>query len=295
MRHQLAPLHGVYAPIVTPFDDATGAIDFATYARVIESLLASGISGLVVAGTTGEGYALSPDERMQLLAFTRDVCGTHIPLLAGVGGMATTAAIEHARMAQDATFDGLMIAAPAYCLPTQIELADHIRAILNACPMPAVLYDYPQRTGVSFEMESLDHLAQDPRIIGIKEASGDFERVALIQTRFGDSLPVVCGADADVPVFLERGVTCWIGGIANLLPTAHVAIMNGDAAAYAAVRPTLALIESGQYIAHIKAGMGMRNCDVGAPRAPLDPLDETARRALAHELDAAGAWAPNLI
>ena len=294
MHDRLAQLHGVYAPIVTPFDSHSGAIDFDRLSVVIEALLDAGISGLVVAGTTGEGYALSHEERGELLRFSRDVCASRVPLLAGVGGMATDVAVEQALMARDVGIDGLMIAAPAYCLPTQAELGDHIRAVLDASDVPAVLYDYPQRTGVSFEAECLDQLAGDPRIIGIKEASGDFTRIAMIQEHYGDSLPVICGADADVPLFLEHGVTCWIGGIANLLPHAHVAIMNGDTDAYTAVQPVLSLIESGHYIAHIKAGMAFRNCAVGDTRAPLHPLDESANRELARHLDAAGVWAPNL-
>ena len=110
------------------------------------------------------------------------------------------------------------------------------------------------------------------------------------------TIEVVCGADAAAPTFLDAGVRCWIGGIANLLPAAHVGVLDPDkrAMVHAAVLPVLEFIESGRYISKVKAGMGLRGLTLGTPRAPLAALDVEAANELQDLLDAAGAWAPAL-
>ena len=288
-------LTGVYVPLVTPFDES-GRIDQAQLGAAVEAMVAAGVHGIVACGTTGEGYALSLEERRAVTARIKEVVAGTVPILGGVGGMSTDQALDHALLAKALELDGLMVAAPAYCLPTPTELATHVSAVVNAANLPTVLYDYPQRTGVSFDIETLDALAPMELIIGIKEASGDLDRVDEISSRYGDSIDIVCGADAAAPVFFDAGVRCWIGGIANLLPTAHLAMLDPTtrSEAYAAIVPILEFIESGRYNAKIKAGMAMLGLDVGIPRAPLAAVDAATSAELAELLDAAGTWAPAL-
>lgn len=288
-------LTGVYVPLVTPFDES-GRIDQAQLGAAVEAILSAGVHGIVACGTTGEGYALSLEERRAVTTRIKEVAAGAVPILGGVGGMSTDQALDHALLAKALELDGLMVAAPAYCLPTPSELATHVSAVVNAAKLPTVLYDYPQRTGVSFDMETLDALAPMELIIGIKEASGDLDRVAEISSRYGDSIDIVCGADAAAPVFFDAGVRCWIGGIANLLPTAHIAMLDPTtrSEAYAAIVSILEYIESSNYNAKIKAGMAMRGLDVGIPRAPLAAVDAATSAELAELLDAAGTWAPAL-
>jgi len=288
-------LTGVYVPLVTPFDES-GRIDQAQLGAAVEAMVAAGVHGIVACGTTGEGYALSLEERRAVTARIKEVVAGTVPILGGVGGMSTDQALDHALLAKALELDGLMVAAPAYCLPTPTELATHVSAVVNAANLPTVLYDYPQRTGVSFDIETLDALAPMELIIGIKEASGDLDRVAEISSRYGDSIDIVCGADAAAPVFFDAGVRCWIGGIANLLPTAHLAMLDPTtrSEAYGAIVPILEFIESGRYNAKIKAGMAMLGLDVGIPRAPLAAVDAATSAELAELLDAAGTWAPAL-
>lgn len=288
-------LTGVYVPLVTPFDES-GRIDQAQLGAAVEAMVAAGVHGIVACGTTGEGYALSLEERRAVTARIKEVVAGTVPILGGVGGMSTDQALDHALLAKALELDGLMVAAPAYCLPTPTELATHVSAVVNAANLPTVLYDYPQRTGVSFNIDTLDALAPMELIIGIKEASGDLDRVAEISSRYGDSIDIVCGADAAAPVFFDAGVRCWIGGIANLLPTAHLAMLDPTtrSEAYAAIVPILEFIESGRYNAKIKAGMAMLGLDVGIPRAPLAAVDAATSAELAELLDAAGTWAPAL-
>lgn len=288
-------LTGVYVPVITPFDES-GRIDSARLDAVIGSLLAAGINGIVACGTTGEAYALSLEERRAVTARIKEIVNGSVPILGGVGGMSTDQALDHALLAKALDLDGLMVAAPAYCLPTDDELATHVSTVVKAAGLPTVLYDYPQRTGVSFSTVVLDRLADDPLVIGIKEASGDLDRIPLIQQRYAGAIDVVCGADAHAPRFFGAGVRCWIGGIANLLPAAHVAMLDPAQRedVHAAILPVLEFIESGRYISKIKAGMAMRGLKVGIPRAPLAALDTDSALALEAMLDEAGVWAPPL-
>jgi 4-hydroxy-tetrahydrodipicolinate synthase len=288
-------LTGVYVPVITPFDES-GRVDTVRLEAVIGSLIDSGVHGIVACGTTGEAYALSLEERRAVTARIKEIVNGSVAILGGVGGMATDQALDHALLAKALELDGLMVAAPAYCLPTDAELATHVNTVATAAGLPTVLYDYPQRTGVSFSTDVLDHLADNPLVIGIKEASGDLTRIPMLIERYAGTIDVVCGADADAPTFLDAGVRCWIGGIANLLPAAHVAMLDPAQRddVHAAILPVLEFIESGRYISKIKAGMGMRGLTVGVPRAPIAALDADSAQALESALDAAGSWAPSL-
>lgn len=280
---------GIYVPLVTPFD-STGNVDVAVLRACIASMLEAGVQGVVAAGTTGEGYALSFDERRQVLNLIVSEISGAVPVLAGVGGMSTHEALDQASLAKRAGATGLMLAAPAYCLPTDSELAGHVRTVVSALDLPTVLYDYPARTGVSFSHAVLDSIASLPRVVGIKEASGDLTRLDWLRADFADELAIVCGADVDSVAFLDSGVTCWIGGIANVLPAAHVAMLDPEQrpSVYERIRPVLSFIESGNYNAKVKAGMQHLGLNVGGTRAPLTPISDSERQELAQLLDTAG-------
>lgn len=288
-------LSGVYVPIVTPFDEQ-GRINVFEMRTLIEFMLDSGVSGFVAAGTTGEGYALSFDERRLVLITIVDQVAGAVPVLAGVGGMSTHEAMDQAILAKRSGVTGLMLAAPSYCLPTESELVAHVTHVVKAVELPTVLYDYPARTGVSFTRTVLDSLARNELVIGIKEASGDLSRIEWLSSDFANNLAIVCGADLDSPAFFDVGVKCWIGGIANLLPAAHVAMLDAHqrTEVFAAISPILGFIESGNYNAKIKAGMNSLGARVGVPRAPIGSFasNESGMAELTSLLTYAGKWAP---
>ena len=289
-------LEGIYVPLVTPCDEA-GQVNVDELRRLIGFMLESGVAGFVAAGTTGEGYALNRDERLLVLTTIVDRVADAVPVLAGVGGMSTREAIDQAIMAKRAGVRGLMLAAPSYCLPTESELAAHVTDVVKVVELPTVLYDYPARTGVSFTHRVLDAVAGNDLVIGIKEASGDLNRIHWLTADFGEQLTIVCGADLDSPVFFDAGVKCWIGGIANLLPAAHVAMLDATqrVEVLSVIAPILSFIESGNYNAKIKAGMNSLGAHVGAPRAPIGSFEShvTGMAELRSLLQNAGKWAPN--
>lgn len=286
---------GVLVPLVTPTRD-DGSVAPEVLPQLVEFVLAAGVSGLVVAGTTGEGYALDAPERALVLREVRSIAAGRVPVLVGVGGTATREAAAQASAAAEGGADGLMVAAPAYCLPTGGELGRHVLQVLQAAPLPTVLYDYPARTGVPFGVEALDVLAPHPLVVGIKEASGDLTRIAVLQQRYGDSLPVVCGSDTLALHYFEAGSDSWIAGFANALPAEHVelltAVLRGDTPAARRVEqrlaPILADVERDHYIARTRCALIARGLPVGPPRAPLEPLGPTDAEAMRGHLSVLG-------
>lgn len=286
---------GVLVPLVTPFH-ADGSLALTVLPSLVEFLLDAGITGFVVAGTTGEGYALDLDERRAVLRSVMDIVRGRVPVLAGVGGTSTREAIVQAHAAAEAGVQGLMVAAPAYCLPTGAELGAHVQRVLAAVPLPTVLYDYPARTGVPFDVDALDVIAGNPLVVGIKEASGDLSRIPLLQARYGDDLPLVSGSDTLAMHYFVAGSDCWIAGYANALPAEHVemlaAAQRGDITAGWAVQervtPILADVESGHYIARTKWSLIARGIPVGPPREPLHALGTDDAAAMKAHLAALG-------
>ncbi len=282
---------GVLVPLVTPFHD-DGSLGLDSIPALVEFVLAGGVTGLVAAGTTGEGYALDLGERRAVLEAILAASAGRVPVLLGVGGTATREALAHARLAADAGADGLMVAAPAYVLPTPEELGRHVRAVLDEAALPTVLYDYPGRTGVPFTEKALDHVAGDPLVVGIKEASGDLTRVRRLRRRYGSDLPIVCGADAIAMRYFELGVDAWIGGAANALPAEHVALLDaalaGDTATAWAWQkqliPMLRSVERAHYVAKVRYALALRGLPVGPPRPPLAAVDESEAHEVATRL-----------
>jgi gamma-glutamyl-gamma-aminobutyraldehyde dehydrogenase len=282
---------GVVVPLVTPFDEG-GGLDLASVPALVEFVLAGGVSGVVVAGTTGEGYALDLAERRDLVLAVQAAVAGRVPVLVGVGGTATREALAQARLAAACSADGLMVAAPAYVLPTPEELGRHVREVLDAAGLPAVLYDYPDRTGVAFSEKALDAVAGDPLVVGIKEASGDLTRVGRLRRRYGDALPIVCGSDTLAMRYFEKGVDSWIAGIANALPAEHVALLRaalaGDTAQAWAwqkqLMPMARTCERVHYTPKVRHALALRGIPVGPPRPPLSAVTESEGQEVATRL-----------
>lgn len=287
---------GLIVPIITQFDK-DGQIDAKAIAHFTEVLIANGVNGIVACGTTGEAYAMSLEERELVISTVLKQAAGRVQVLSGVGGMATNQALEQAKLAKKLNCDGLMLASPAYSVPTEDEIITHMLAVVNSAELPTVLYDYPARIGVSITKTVLDGLADSPFIIGIKEASGDLSRIDMLQKNFAGRIEPVCGADVDSVAFFAAGATSWIGGIGNALPKAHLGIMDPSTReqAHAAVKPLLENIESGRYIAKTKAVMGILGVPSEFLRGPLKPLTDSETNELRDLVEKAGDWAPSLV
>ncbi|NQV45286.1 MAG: dihydrodipicolinate synthase family protein [Rhodospirillales bacterium] len=267
---------GVHTPIVTPFD-ADGGIDYGVLEQLIGFQIDNGVVGILPGGSTGEFYALTPDERHALNRFVMECTGDRAFLMAGTNATTTADVIAYSRDAQDMGYSAVMLAPPYYSLPEQDDLLRHFLSVLDAIDIPLVLYNFPGRAGVEIGYDVLDGLADHPQVAAIKESSGDITRLHSILERYQGRIQLICGADDQAYEYFAWGVKSWICGAANPAPAENVAVLNaavsGDLAAAKAAMETLmplvVSLEGGKYIQKAKYGMELAGVPCGPTRAPL--------------------------
>jgi 4-hydroxy-tetrahydrodipicolinate synthase len=278
-------LNGVYAPIVTPFDSQEN-INYPVLKQLIDYLLQNGVVGLVPGGTTGEVYAFSETERLELFKFVKEYVGTRATLIAGTNSGATRDVLRYSEAAAKMGYDALMVAVPPYSRPNQRELLAHYRAVAEAVDLPIVLYNFPWRAGTEVGYEVLDGLMEYPHVIGIKEASGEMARIFEMRLRYGERYQMICGSDDQALDYFLWGTQSWIGGAASCAPRQHAAVLAaaqaGDFIKARALMdkllPMLRNMEGGGYTQKVKVGCELLGIPVGNPRRPLLPLLAEDRR-----------------
>lgn len=180
-----APIFGtVSVAMVTPFH-ADGSIDYDSAHKVASKLVADGCDCVLVSGTTGESPTTHREEKEKLIRVVRDAIGPDIFLLAGAGSNDTVHAVSMAKSAQAQGADGLLVVSPYYNRPSQEGLYQHVKAVHDVTDLPIMLYDIPGRTGLAFGDETLDRLAELPRIKGVKDATGNVEAGLVRMRRTG--------------------------------------------------------------------------------------------------------------
>lgn len=281
-------LKGILPALVTPFD-AKGDTDFSTLEKLLEFQLSRGVHGFVPLGSTGEYYAMSEAERTDVLRCVKEVVGDRALLIAGTNSGSTRSVIQNTEAAKKLGYDTVLLAPPYYALPSQEELIAHYQAILDAVDVEIVLYNYPPRVGVEVGFETLDALADNPRVIGIKESSGNLLRAIEINKRYGDKYQLSCGSDDQALDFFMWGATSWICGPANFLVDPVVSFYDkftaGDIAGAQNIMrrmfPVMANLEAGKFVQKVKYGCELAGFAVGETRRPLLPLGEDEKRAFA--------------
>ena len=281
-------LEGIYTPLITPFHD-DGSIDFDALAALVERLIGAGVHGLVSGGSTGESYAETVDERLEIARFTVDRVKGRLPVFVGTGAMRTPDSVALAEGAKAMEADGLLLGTPPYSVPTENENALNALAIDRAADLPIILYNYPGRMGVEMGREFLDRVAQSPNVIGIKESSGDINRLHLLATDY-PQIQVSCGMDDQALEFFAWGARSWICAGSNFLPDAHVllyetCVLQGDFAKgrriMSAMMPLMRVLEQGgKFIQCVKHGVETMGLKAGPMRPPLIGLHENEKREL---------------
>ena len=215
--------------------------------RLIEHCIAGGVAGLVIAGTTGEGYALRADERLKLFAAAHRQVGGRVSLIAGCNAGSTREVIELVLCAKEFGYHAILLSAPHTSLPSPRELAAHFEMVAQEVCLPIILYNFPARAGVEMTLEVLERLRDIPEIVAIKEASGDFSRFLMMRRVLGDDIAVCCGSDDQAYDYFIWGGQSWIAGTANVLPREHVevlaAVRRGDLEGGRALHAVLASMD----------------------------------------------------
>ena len=266
---------GIWTPLVTPFS-ADGQVDAAALQPLIDALIEQGVSGLIVGGTTGEYYALSNAERRALLQGVAEMARGRVTLMAGINATSTDESIGLGLHARGLGYQSILVAAPYYCQPTQDELLAHTLAIDDAINLPAMLYNFPARTGTAMGFEYLEALRARPNFQSIKESTGSIERMHHLVSAHADHLQVACGMDDQVLEFFAWGARSWVGGASNFCARQHVAlyktcVVDGDLVAGRALAarflPLLNLLEQGgKFCQYVKYGCELSGLPVGVTR-----------------------------
>jgi 4-hydroxy-tetrahydrodipicolinate synthase len=290
-------LQGVLPALVTPFD-AKGSIDFAAFGRHLTALRAAGVAGWVPCGSSGEYNFLTDAERDQVLRFVQDFARPGEVLIAGTNAPSTAGVIENTLKAKALGYDAVLLAVPFYTKPTQAEIVRHFQAVIQATDMNIVLYSYPGKDGVEIGYEALDALADDPRIIGIKESSGILQRAIGIATRYAGRIQLVSGSDDIAWDFMHWGADSWICGPANCMakPVCEMdaAFRQGDHARakqiMTAIWPAMNVLESGKFVQKLKFGCELQGNPVGECRMPLGPLTAEEKAEFAQAMQVVVDW-----
>ncbi len=279
---------GIYSPVVTPFHP-DGSVHWDALAMVIDWLVDKGVHGLITGGSTGENYAQNVAERIEIARFTMERLGGRLPLVVGTGAMLTADSVALATAARDIGADAILLASPPYAVPTDRENALNALAIDRAANLPVMLYNYPGRTGTMMGEEFLDRVGRSRNFCGIKESSGDINRVHLLARDY-PHIQLGCGMDDQALEFFAWGAPFWVCGGSNFLPEEHVALYRacveqGDFAKgrriMSAMMPLMRVLEQGgKFIQTIKHGVTMTGIDCSVVRAPLKALNKDDKREL---------------
>jgi 4-hydroxy-tetrahydrodipicolinate synthase len=256
----------------------------------INRLIEAGVHGLIIAGTTGEYYAQSSDERVEMMSVAHEIIAGRRPMIVGTGAIRTEDSILYAKAAKKVGADALLIATPPYAYPTGREIALHALAIDRTADLPAMLYNYPGRMCVNMDEETLDRLGRSPNFCAIKESSGDPNRLHMLARDY-PHIALSCGMDDQALEFFAWGARSWVCAGSNFAPEAHIALYQSCAvegnftkgrAIMSAMLPLMRVLEQGgKFVQCIKYGLTLRGIDAGPPRKPLQPLNKDDKRQLA--------------
>jgi len=279
---------GIYTPVVTPYrDDAS--IDYERLAEIVDFLVDAGIHGIISAGTTGEYYAQTMEERFELMKFIHQQIRGRTSYIVGTGAFRTEESIEYAKAALAVGADALLVATPPYSIPTERENAMHALAIDRAANLPIMLYNYPGRMGAMMGEEYLDRVGRSPNFCAIKESSGDPNRTHLLARNY-PHIQMSCGMDDQALEFFAWGARSWVCAGSNFAPEIHIALYQACAVEgdfdkgrriMSAMLPLMAVLEQGgKFVQCVKHGLTARNLPAGPPRKPLQPLNKDDKRSL---------------
>lgn len=280
------PIGGIFAAATTPFGP-DGALDAAAAAANATALVAAGLQGLVLVGSTGEAPLVDDAERDALLAAVRPVVPPDRWLLMGIGAESTRLTIDRAKRAAALGADAVLVVAPHYYTAAMTPRAQeaHYRAVADASPLPVLLYSIPLYMHFALDAETVGRLATHPNIIGIKDSGGDAVVRDSYQTLAPAPFAVFTGHAPSLRIALATGCEGAILATGCIAPALCLAIADavntGDEARGRALQQALTRLATevaGKYgVPGLKAAVDAAGRIGGAPRAPLLPLDEAAR------------------
>jgi 4-hydroxy-tetrahydrodipicolinate synthase len=275
---------GSLVALVTPMR-ADGAVDFAGLEKLVDWHVAEGTDGLVIAGTTGESATLARDEHVEVIRVAAARAAGRIPVIAGTGSNSTAQTIDLSRAVSRLPIAGYLVVVPYYNKPTQEGMFRHFSAVADAVEKPVMLYNVPGRTVADMKPATVARLAKHPRIFGIKEATGELDRVKVIRDLCGPEFRLYSGDDATARQFMLLGGHGVVSVTANVAPKAMAALcraaLAGDVAQAAEIDGVLADLHRDLFIESnpipVKWALERMGRIASGIRLPLTPLSAEAQ------------------
>jgi 4-hydroxy-tetrahydrodipicolinate synthase len=287
---------GIIPAIVTPFTEK-GELDLAGMEANVKFYLDSGVTGVVVNGSTGEASALTREERIKTIETAVKVVGRRGKVVAGAGAPTTGHAISYARDAKDAGADAVLVLTPFSVIPTKDGLYSYYREVSKAVDMPVIAYNLPQHTLVNLDVGTLSRLVDGGFVAGIKESSGNMSVFAQITKELGTRISVLTGGDDLMLQSFILGCSGAILALANIAPKLCVelfqSVQKGDIVKakdlYFKILPVAQAIGSPEnFPAPVKEAVKLLGRPAGPCRSPILPVSAQEREAMQNALQAAG-------
>jgi len=279
---------GLFVVAVTPFHE-DGRFDEVATRSLVDTLIADGADGLVLAGSTGEWFSMSDAEKVELFRVAADQAKGRVILLAGISAIATPSAVYLAREAKRLGYDGALVLPPPYILPTERELLAFFEAV-DAVGLPLMLYNNPPRTAVNLDAKWLRKLMAFKSVVALKESVKDIAQIADTLKQVGGELAVFSGIETYLIPSLQRGGAGVVAMAPNVLGAKAIefyrAAARGDWQRAIELQPVIDELYAQMYGAGVnpyvvqKEGMRMLGRPGGWPRPPLMSMNESERSAL---------------
>lgn len=280
----LTSWNGVFPAVTTKFS-ADGALDIPAFLHNIRAQVDAGVHGLILGGSLGESSTLSHEERLELLAATRETVRGQVPVLLNIAEGSTRQAIRLAQQAQENGADGLMVLPPLLYKPTPQETVDFFKTVAQNTDLPILVYNNPVDYKVEVTPDMFEELLVLENIQAVKESTRDISNVTRLISRFGDRLNILCGVDTLALEALFMGAQGWVAGLVDAFPQETVAIYQlakagrreEALAIYRWFLPLLELDIHPQLVQNIKLAETLTGLGTEHVRLPRQPLQGAER------------------
>ena len=286
-------LKGLFTALVTPFNE--NGIDIQGLKENIESQIENGVDGIFVLGTTGESPTLTKKERNEVIHTAVETAQKRVPVLVGTGTNCTKTTYERTEDAKNLGADCAVIVLPYYNRPTQEGIYRHIHAVHSNVEFPLCLYNVPKRTGITLEFETILRLAALPRVIGLKDCTGDLKQLKDIIKALSEidtSFSILSGDDYLCSAMIQQGARGLMSVASNLIPKTISQLvhscLNGDTSTRDQLQlrllPLFNALSLESNPIPIKTAMNLWGLPAGPCRLPLCEMNKKNLNALAHQL-----------
>ena len=287
---------GIIPAMITPLTEE-GRLNKSAYRKFINYLIDGGLHGIFVAGTTGEFYGLSAEDKKELFEIAVEEVDRRVPVYAGTGAITTRECKQLTQIAERCGADAVSILTPMFISPTQEELYQHYKAIAGSTRLPILLYNNLPKTGVTITPATVERLAEIDNIVGVKDSSGDFSLTSEYIRRTRDrNFSVLSGRDTLIHACLCYGGSGSIAACANIAPRICADIydkfvagdIRGSLEAQFSITPLRLAFTLGSFPTVIKEGLKLLGIEAGPCLEPIGPMKQAEKEELKQILQQMG-------